>query len=76
MRAKFQVRSVTKFPYSEEVNAVPVCDDGTPENEKFNKATPCGELKMSITNPTAMGFLQPGKEYYLDFTPVEKDGAQ
>lgn len=39
------------------------------ENEGFSKATPYGELKMSISNPAA--FPEIGKTYYLDFTEAE-----
>lgn len=39
------------------------------ENASFSKATPWGELKISINNPAA--YPEVGKSYYLDFTPAE-----
>lgn len=45
-------------------------EDGT-ENRSFWKATPNGDLRMTIDNPECIGFYQEGKEYYLDFIPVE-----
>lgn len=46
-----------------------VYDTSTPENERFTKATPWAELKMRVDNPAAR--LEPGKLYYLDFTPAD-----
>ena len=45
--------------------------DELEENQRFNKASPSGELSITIDNPAAQGFLQPGKSYYLDFSPAE-----
>jgi len=72
MRAKIEVQSITKFPNSVIVKACPVMDDGIPENESFNIYTPSGSLELGITNPNAMDFLQPGKQYYLDFSEAPK----
>lgn len=41
-------------------------DDGTPENQRFAKATPVGRLTMTVDNPDVT--FEPGKSYYLDFT--------
>ena len=46
-----------------------VYDDKTPENQRFAKATPSGQLTIAVSNP-AVSYV-PGKEYYLDFTPVD-----
>lgn len=72
MRAKFKIDSVKHFSGPRvEVEATPVCrDPGTPENESFHKWTPTGKLTMNICNPAAVNFLEPGKEYYVDFTPA------
>lgn len=40
------------------------------ENKEWSKWTPSGKLEMVITNPEAK--FEIGKEYYLDFTEVEK----
>lgn len=39
-------------------------------NEAWSKATPQGELSMRISNPNAFGRFEPGKDYYLDFSPA------
>lgn len=41
------------------------------ENARFTTATPWGEIKMSINNPEALKQFEIGKEYYVDFNPVE-----
>lgn len=75
MRAKFKVDHVDDYGVQVIAYAAPVCEDGIPENKRFNKYTPFGKLEISITNPDAMGFLQPGKSYYLDFTEVTDEPA-
>lgn len=72
IRAKFRCSSVTFFGDPSNPDASrqyilnAVYDTSTPENERFTKATPYGELKMNIDNPAAR--LEVGKIYYLDFT--------
>lgn len=72
-RAKFKVNSVEEIVGSQTVNASPVtssCD----ENRSFHKYTPWGDLKINITKETpAYGQLEPGQEFYLDFTPIKKE---
>ena len=48
-----------------------VCDYGTPENQRFAKATPSGTLEMVVDNEEAVKQFEVGKSYYLDFTPAE-----
>lgn len=40
-------------------------------NHAFWKATPTGNLEMTITNPEVFDFFVPGRSYFLDFTAVE-----
>ena len=40
-------------------------------NHAFWKATPTGNLEMTINNEQVFGFFKPGKSYWLDFTEVE-----
>lgn len=44
--------------------------DADPENVRFTKATPWGTIKLGITNEKALEQFQPGKNYYVDFTPA------
>lgn len=48
-----------------------VYDNGTPENQRFTKATPSGTLEMIVDNPDALKQFELGKSYYLDFTLAE-----
>lgn len=74
VRAKFQLVSETlnagttakHFTFS------PRYDTSIPEDVRFSKATPSGELKMYVDNPAALEQLKLGQDYYLDFTPVPK----
>lgn len=49
----------------------PRYDDTIPEDVRFQKATPSGRIEMQIDNPAAVAQLVPGKQFYVDFTPVE-----
>jgi hypothetical protein len=69
VRAKFRCESIEYFNYGgREVCFDAIYDDGTPENQRFSKATPSGRLTMTVDNPAAAEFFTLGKEYYLDFT--------
>ena len=46
-----------------------VYDQSTPENARFTKATPWGEIKMRVDNPDVT--FEVGKHFYLDFTPAD-----
>lgn len=72
IKALFRVVSVThqEFGYHD-VLMRPVSDDGIPEHERFHRATPNGECKMSVTNPAVAEFFAPGRLFYVDFTPAE-----
>lgn len=44
-------------------------DPDAPEDQRYAKATPSGNLTIAVDNP-AVAF-EPGKSYYLDFTPAD-----
>lgn len=73
VRAKFRFDNVQKRCGStaETLTFYAVNDDGIPENEKYHKYTPSGELKITVDNPAALEQFELGKCYYLDFTPAE-----
>lgn len=41
------------------------------ENARFTKATPWGEIRLGIDNPTALEQFQAGKSYYVDFNEAK-----
>jgi len=47
-----------------------VCNDGTPENERYHKFTPTGSMTMLIDNPTAQAKFELGREYFFDASPA------
>lgn len=55
-----EVYTVTLYPVT----------GGSPENEKFYASTPGGEIKLGVINAGAVAQFEPGKTYYVDFTPA------
>ncbi|KNC91285.1 hypothetical protein [Trabulsiella odontotermitis] len=72
VRAKFCCHFIKKYDgnKSQTVHMSAVIDD-TPENKKWSKYTPSGELQMHISNPDALDQFEQGKEYYIDIQPAE-----
>lgn len=73
-RAKFRCNAV-EFQGDPAAEATPriytfqaIYDTSTPENRRFTKATPWGEIKMRVDNPDVQFVV--GTYYYLDFTQV------
>ncbi|MEY9196624.1 hypothetical protein ABIA16_001740 [Sinorhizobium fredii] len=48
-----------------------VYDKAIAEDVSFQRATPSGFAEYQIDNPAAAEQLVIGKDYYVDFTPVE-----
>jgi hypothetical protein len=74
VRAKFTVCTVTRVnwsPTARKIQLQPICDTTTPENERFTKFTPAGDIWLQVDNPPAADFLELGKTFYVDFTPAE-----
>ncbi|MBF4041901.1 hypothetical protein ISI04_08775 [Burkholderia pseudomallei] len=46
-------------------------DMNTPEDQRFQKATPSGLLELQIDNPAAIEQLVIGRAYYFDMTPAD-----
>lgn len=68
VRAKFSVTSVKKFGNGSANVRLGTVYSETPEDNQFSKAKPSGFIEITIDNPTAQGFLVPGKNFYVDFT--------
>lgn len=83
VRAKFRCSAIMPATYKESgsvvhMNAVwgGASEDGgnaALENRIFSKATPNATLQMEIRNEAALAKFVVGQEYYLDFTPANKD---
>lgn len=80
LRAKLRVDSVVHHKDSkgetsmEIVKLVAVYSDKEgSENKKWSTWTPSATFEMQINNPSAIGKLRQGQEYYVDLTLVEKE---
>jgi hypothetical protein len=81
VRAKFQVTKVSKCFYRNhegktietgvEVFLSPQYDSSIEEDRRYAKATPSGEVRLFIDNPPASAYLEPGRDFYVDFTKCE-----
>lgn len=40
------------------------------ENGRFFAATPSGSISLGVVNESAAELFEPGKEYYVDFSPA------
>ena len=77
VRAKMRVTEVRPYPSAESsdryVSLMAVYStDPTEVNHSWSKATPCGQVMLTITNPGAYDQFELGKEYFIDFTKVEE----
>ncbi len=74
LRAKFTVQSKTQRDgggeTTHEVELLPVTC-GSEENESFYRWTPSGSIKLALASKATADALEVGKDYYVDFSPVE-----
>ena len=70
IKAKFKCSSVKKLEGgTEEVTLTPINGPVGSDNAQWSKYTPSGSINMSITAEGAVGCFEPGKVYFVDFTP-------
>ena len=69
VRCKMRCEHVHQDEYAHSVRMVPVTG-GSEENEQFFKATPGGQLELSVMNQQ---HFEPGKEYYIDISEAVKE---
>ena len=74
VRAKFKVEQVTRTVSWAEVKLQPVTS-GSDENKQFYRWTPGGSIHLATINPEAAAQFEPGKEFYIDFTPADAPAA-
>ncbi len=76
VRAKFKVQSITESEGGlKTVNLSPVTS-GSPENEKFFKWTPGGQIQLGTINPEAAAEFKVGRPFYVDFTDASVTSDQ
>lgn len=68
---KFTLRSLKD--YGNDNKEVELCtryDSALPEDQKFSKFTPSGEMKFALQNPALDGFFKPGETYLITIEPA------
>lgn len=72
VRAKFRCSSIEDFGMSKTIKLGAVyAPDANGEDAGFTKATPWGEIKMTVDNPAAAVQFEIGKNYYVDFSSAD-----
>lgn len=71
IRGKFKVDSVVRTEWSEKVKLSAVYGgEKNSEDNTYSAATPTGSIEMEITNKSLWGNIDPGRKFYVDFTPA------
>lgn len=73
VRAKFKVQCITDWGSLKQIKLQAVFAGEIPENQRYHKYTPSGELSITIDNPSASDQFKVGEEFYLDFTNAKGD---
>lgn len=68
-RCKFRCETITLMKDTAAINLKPVTT-GSPENEKFFKYTPGGEINLQVIDHKTADMFTPGEEYYIDISPA------
>lgn len=71
VRAKFVVTSHADIDGKTQVLRLNAVESGSEENKEFFKYTPSGEIRFGTVNPAVKEALPLGKEFYVDFIPVD-----
>jgi hypothetical protein len=76
VRALFTVNRIESVQYASNYTQKAVIltaqyDESIPEEQRFQKATPSGDIKMVIDNEAALAEFAPGKKFYVEFTEKE-----
>ena len=45
--------------------------DGADEDNTYARFSPAGEVTLTIANPALVGVIEPGRTFYIDFTPAD-----
>jgi hypothetical protein len=72
-RGKFHCQSEKRVYWNSDVRVysfAAVCNDGTPENERYHRYTPSGSIEITVDNPSVS--FEPGKFYFVDFIEATK----
>ena len=76
---KFRVESVVQSQYNQGEETIVMCpsyDPDDPEDTKFSRATPWGQLEFGLSNPNLLGLFKVGQMYHLHLIPIEDDPSR
>ena len=76
---KFTVTAVETAEYNageEIITMSPLYDESDPEDTKFSKYTPWGNLNFGLSNPNLVGKFEVGQVYHLHLVPIEEDPSR
>lgn len=65
------VRPSDGDPDTSEVSMTTSYDPDAPEDTKFSRFTPWGDLSFGVSNPALEGFFKPGQRYLITIEPAE-----
>lgn len=71
VRAKLVLSSVADHGEGKRLRFDATYDPSTPEDQRFQKATPSGFAELVVDNPAAIEKFKEGQAYYVDFTPAD-----
>jgi hypothetical protein len=73
VRAKFRLTSIQQHANmaGKTYRFQPQYDTSIPEDQRYSKYTPSGELQLYVDNPAVEEQWPIGSDFYLDFTPAE-----
>lgn len=73
VRAKFICQAKDGSPGTSEEGTVTLraVTQSDSDEEDFFRYTPWGEIKLGILNASAFAQFEVGKQYYVDFSPIQ-----
>jgi len=73
-RAKFVCNSVKDMGWGKEAALTAVyAGNNNEEDNQFAKATPSGQITITVSNPTLSDFFKPQRNYYFDISECPED---
>ena len=76
-RCKFTVTKVQNLDWNDypekEVTLHTMYDSNDPEDTKFSRYTPVGQMSFNVSNPNVLDMFVEGRAFYVDLIPVEEE---
>lgn len=72
MRAKLTAQSVKRLTSGGEIVEFSALYSDNKEDNSYAEATPNASATFQINNKALVGKINPGDQFYVDFTPIAK----